>query len=221
MKKHPTLWAVLFGLVTISTVCVHAQGTVNFANAGAASTAPFRDLSGKLLNGTNWFVELLAGPVPSGLLPVQEPFRPSFMNGFFNAGIVPIPTIAPNDFGVAQIRFWDATKASSFAEAQAAGADWNQSGLLPIYTGDPPGPPGRVGPICPLSPSPPALRASRLASNGELVLLRIGCPGSFQVETSTDLLNWLPLVTITNADMVSEFQVPLSTSGSRFYRASW
>jgi len=204
------------------SVAVQSGGSVYFANAGAGVNAPVVDRNGMPLSGTNWFLELLSGPDPSRLLPVREPVRPSFNNGYFNAGVIIVPNIAPGDFGVGQIRVWNATLAVSFAEAKAVGAEWYESALLPIYTGRVGDPPGQLWPSCPLVPPPPALRATGVNSNGNLVLGRVGCPGAFHVEVSTNLSDWQLFTTVTNSEMVSEFQVPFASGeGSRFYRAAW
>jgi hypothetical protein len=144
MKKLLTLVGVLAISASLS-----AQGTVNFANAGGGVNAPVFDVDGTTrLAGTDFMAQLYAGASADSLAPVGN--ATSFLTGggagYFNGGVVAVPTVAPGATGFFQVVAW-ATQGgthTSYAAALAAGANAGQSTVFSTGTGgvgEPPSPP--------------------------------------------------------------------------------
>ena len=174
MRRPYTIIVVL--LVAISVA--RGQGTVNFANAGATFSAPVIGPDGFRLTGPPWMAELLAGSTAASISPLAAtPFLSGGGAGFFNGGVVAVPTVAPGSIGFFQVRVWDTTVGATFAAAQAAGTGY---GFSCVFSG----PTGGVGipasaptslvglQNCPLIPEPSSVL---LLIMGVSALLHRGC----------------------------------------------
>ncbi|HTH48675.1 MAG TPA: hypothetical protein VMB21_14275, partial [Candidatus Limnocylindria bacterium] len=122
------LTAPLIGLalITIATTAVQAQ-TSSFAftnrGDGLTTTAPIYDSDGNLLAGTGYLAQLYVGKDADSLQPLL-PVK-SFLTGAFAGYLLP-SVIQVNGLGdynpfAYQIRAWDATLGSTYAEAAAQG----------------------------------------------------------------------------------------------------
>jgi hypothetical protein len=126
MKKliATTLASTLVGLAA------YAQGTVNFANLGVGLNAPVTLADGTTKAGATYMAQLIAGNSASTLAPVGS--ATAFLSaaaGYFNGGVVAIPTVAPGSTAFFAVQVWQ-TSLGSFAAAQAAGTanSWGESG---------------------------------------------------------------------------------------------
>ena len=157
MKKVATLAISLWASAVVS----HAQGTVNFANAGAGFNAQvYIDVvGGSQFAGAGYMAQLLLVGAGGSLTPVGN--VANFIagaNGYFNGGAVTVPGVAAGATATFQVFAWNgASGQAAYAPALAA---W-QAGLIyggfslpdpagvTIATGgagNPPGPPaGLVG----------------------------------------------------------------------------
>jgi len=153
MKKliATTLVAVLAGVVA------NAQGTVNFANAGVGLNAPVFHSDGQTkLSGATFASELLAGPSSGSMAQVGAfgAFLTGGGAGFFNAGVVTIPTVGNGATGWFEVIAWDttlggttsgATADQAFAYSQTHGDIWGASAVFSTTTGGPtPTPPATL-----------------------------------------------------------------------------
>jgi hypothetical protein len=126
-----------------------AQGTVNFANAGGGVNAPFFDLDGTTrLAGPEYMAQLFAGPSADSLAPVGAPatFLTGGGAGYFNGGVIAVPSVAPGEVGWFQVGVWQTLGGTipSYTAALAAGAYYGQSAVFATLTGgvgSPPSPP--------------------------------------------------------------------------------
>ena len=122
--------APLIGLALIAIVTTTAQAqitrTFDFTNRGDGLTtkAPIYDSEGNLLAGTGYLAQLYVGPDQDSL----EPLLPvkSFLTGALAGYLLPSSIEAEGlggspDLFAFQIRAWDATLGSTYAEALAQG----------------------------------------------------------------------------------------------------
>jgi len=126
MKKVATLALSLWASAVVS----HAQGTVNFANAGAGFNAQvYIDVvGGSQFAGAGYMAQLLLVGTGGSLTPVGN--VANFIagaNGYFNGGAVTVPGIAAGANATFQIFAWNgASGQAAYAPALAA---W-QAGLI-------------------------------------------------------------------------------------------
>jgi hypothetical protein len=141
------LMATLTAFSVVSTLT--AQGTINFANAGGGLNAPFFDIDGTtLLAGPEYMAQLYAGADAGSLAPVGA--ATSFLTGggagYFNGGVIAIPTVAPGATGFFQVCVWKTLGGTitSYTAALAARVYSSQSPVFSTATGgvgSPPSPP--------------------------------------------------------------------------------
>lgn len=156
MKKliATTLAGVLLGVVA------HAQGTVNFANAGAGlNQAVYLNDGTTKVSGANFDAELWAGPSAASLALVgtATPFLSGGGAGYFNGGVITIGTVAPGTTGFFEVWAWDTTlggttTGATLAAAQtyAAAGNGNVYGFSAVFQNTTGGP----------TPTPPATLTS-------------------------------------------------------------
>jgi len=126
MKKFATLAISLWASAVVS----HAQGTVNFANAGAWGSAQVHidSLSGAFVTSSTYMAQLLLVGTGGSLTPIGP--VANFLqgaNGFFNGGTVTVAGVAPLANATFQIFAWDG--ASGQATYASALASW-QGGAI-------------------------------------------------------------------------------------------
>jgi hypothetical protein len=145
-----------FNLISISlsllwtTVSLSAQGTIQFANSVGDIDAPFFDLDGVTrLAGNNYMAQLLAGTSADSLEPVGNPatFLSGSSAGYFDGGVVSVPTVAPGEVGFFQVGAWHTLGGTitSYSAALTAGVYYGQSAIFTAFTGGygiPAAPPG-------------------------------------------------------------------------------
>jgi len=131
----------------MTAVGAYAQGTINFANAGAWGSAPVRNLDGSMLSGSGFMAQLYAGASAASLAPVgtATAFLTGGGAGFFNGGTVTIPTVAPGATGFFQVRAWDIAKGTTYDLAVASGSGYGFSNTINVSTGGAGTPPGTPG----------------------------------------------------------------------------
>ena len=128
----------------------YAQGTVNFANAGAGLNAPIFDENGTTkLAGAGFMVELLAGTTATSLAAVGTPttFLSGGGAGYFNGGVITVPGIAAGTSGFFAVRAWNDSLGATYALASAAGHGYGTSSPFQVTTGGagtPAGPPATL-----------------------------------------------------------------------------
>lgn len=208
------------------SVLIPDGGTVVFANIGVGLNSPFYGPCG-FLNGTNWLIELLPGRDPGSLASVGLVFRPRFLNGYFNAGTVVIPNIAPGGNGLAAVRLWDGSLgAGTYEEAVQTGVFRGQSSTFFIDTGgagEPPSAPRSMVGMPSISwlggSWPTRLSVRGLTPDGQL-LLRIDCGASNPwIDYSLNLVDWTQAGRLSGESDFFQFSVEYSPTGSaRFYR---
>jgi hypothetical protein len=151
MKKFATIAISLWASVVVS----HAQGTMNFANAGAGFLAQVHidTIAGPLVTSTSYMAQLLLVGAGNSLTPIGAAanFLGSGGPGFFNGGVVDSGLTA-GATGTFQVFAWDG--ASGQAAYAAALAAWNGGSIHGGYsnpvtvptggTGSPAGPPGAL-----------------------------------------------------------------------------
>lgn len=125
MKKIATLVVSL-----LAAVGTYAQGTVNFANAGAGFNAPVHldTLAGTLV-GTGYMAQLVLDTGGGSFTAVGSAanFIGAAAPGYFNGGVVTVAQVAPGANGTFAAFAWDSsTGVTTYAAALAA---W-QTGLI-------------------------------------------------------------------------------------------
>jgi hypothetical protein len=134
------------------TSTLTAQGTVNFANAGGGVNFPFFDIDGTTrLAGPEYMAQLFAGASADSLAPVGAPttFLTGDGAGYFNGGVIAIPTVAPGATGFFQVCVWQTLGGTitSYTAALAARVNTGQSTIFSTATGgvgSPPSPPSAL-----------------------------------------------------------------------------
>jgi hypothetical protein len=130
-------------LTLVATLCaaspLRAQGTVLFVNRWLSSLiAPvyYPDNSTWAPAGSV-YVQLQAGPEPNSLAPVGTPVLLGPRNGFYDGGVVTVPTLPPGVPGWFQVLAWD-IRAGGFDEAKTSGLLYGDTGVFPGSTSGPP-----------------------------------------------------------------------------------
>ena len=145
------------GYILIALVCLatsqfgHAQGTVNFANAGAGFNAPvYVDFVGGTPASTDWMAQLLLDEGGS-LTAVGNPAN-FVAPGYFNGGVVTVTQVPPGGDGTFRVFAWDGGSGQTFYAAALAA--WNGGAIMAGYSnpvtiltggaGTPAAPPGAL-----------------------------------------------------------------------------
>jgi hypothetical protein len=152
MKKFATLAISLWASAVVS----HAQGTINFANAGAWGLAQVHidTITGPLVATTSYMAQLLLVGAGNSFTAVGAPanFVGSGGPGFFNGGVVAVPGVALGATATFEVFAWDG--ASGQAAYDVALAAWQGGSIHGGYSnpvtvptgggGTPAGPPGAL-----------------------------------------------------------------------------
>jgi len=138
---------IIIAISLLTAAGAFAQGTINFANAGAWGSAPVKNVDGSNLSGAGFMTQLWAGTSAASLAPVgtATAFLTGGGAGFFNGGTVTIPTVAPGTAGFFQVRAWDVSKGSTYDLALASGSGYGFSNIINVNTGGAGTPPGTPG----------------------------------------------------------------------------
>jgi len=139
---------------------VYAQGTVNFANAGAGLNAPVHlNTIGGALVGTGYMAQLLLDTGGGSLTAVGTAanFIGAGAPGYFNGGVVTVAQVAPGASGTFQAFAWDSatgvtTYAAALAAWQAGTIHGGYGGPVTITTGGAGSPPTTPSPLTGLQP---------------------------------------------------------------------
>jgi len=178
MKKFATIAISIWASVVVS----HAQGTINFANAGAGFLAQVHldTIAGPLVANTSYMAQLLLVGAGNSLNPIGAPanFLGSGGPGFFNGGVVDSGLVAGTT-GTFQVFAWDG--ASGQAAYAAALAAWTGGSIHGGYSiqvtvptggsGTPAGPPGALTGLQPWAVTVPEPSTIALGIIGGLALL--------------------------------------------------
>lgn len=180
---------LLSACAVMVAVGVQAQGTVNFRNfasPGAEINKPIFAADGStLLEGDQFQAQLFAGESGSSAAELEAVgeaagFLEGAGAGFFRGGQREIPIDGGADAAV-DIRVWDTSVASTFADAEAAGIGYGNSGVFEMPTGnpnaDPPGTPVNMEEHMPsgfsLVPEPSVLALGLLGAGVFLLRRRV------------------------------------------------
>jgi len=118
MKKIATLVVSL-----LAAVGTYAQGTVNFANAGAGINAPVHiDTIGGSLAGTGYMAQLLVDTGGGVFAAVGSAanFIGAAAPGYFNGGVITVAQVAPGANGTFEAFAWDSSTGNTTYAAAAA-----------------------------------------------------------------------------------------------------
>lgn len=120
-------------IVLVATLAVglnaYGQGSILFNNVGTGVNAPVRDMNDALIPaGAGFTVELLAGAAAGALTPVSGTTTFVAPGTFLGSQRV-LTGLAPGSYPFFQVRVWEnqGGTLTSYAAAQAAGAQWGQS----------------------------------------------------------------------------------------------
>jgi hypothetical protein len=120
-------------MVLVATLAVgltaYGQGSILFNNVGTGVNAPVRDMNDALIPaGTGFTVELLAGAATGALSPVSGTTTFVAPGTFLGSQRI-LDGLAPGSFPFFQVRVWEnqGGTITSYAAAQAAGAQWGAS----------------------------------------------------------------------------------------------
>jgi hypothetical protein len=137
-----------FHLILVSLMAgvagVTAQGTVQFANASGGLTAPFFNTDGTTRLGSDFSVQLDAGPDDNLLEPLAvTTFLDGSGAGYFNGGVVAVPTVTPGEEGRFQLSIWwnAGQSITSYAMAETSGVWRGYSSVFANVTADVGSPP--------------------------------------------------------------------------------
>jgi hypothetical protein len=170
---------------------VHVQtpgGSVQFSNA--AIRAPVTSTDGTtLLAGDNYLAQLFAGTSLDDLRPVAGavPFGSDAAAGFWRGGTRSIPFLAPGSVAFLQVRVWETSAGTTFAEAFAAARPVGISAAIQATLGGVGTPPTLPAPLTGILPfslqfwTPPSITtgpASADAVVGRPVLLSVVATGT-------------------------------------------
>ncbi|MBI3413929.1 MAG: immunoglobulin domain-containing protein [Verrucomicrobia bacterium] len=214
------------------------NGWIDFRNmrlwpGDTGSDAPIFDIDGvSRLNGSNYVVQLYAGPSVTALKPVGHPipFRSGFGAGYFTSQLVAVPYVQAGETALAQVRVWEQTKGTSYEEARALGAKFGRSEILQITTGSDQ---ALAQPLVGLTSfslhaglprfNVGSIQLAERHADGAIIWSLQGEPGfRYAVEKSprSDAKVWMPYIVLTNATGTIKFS-DYSNSGEEtgFYRA--
>ncbi|MHB8519142.1 MAG: immunoglobulin domain-containing protein [Limisphaerales bacterium] len=159
----------LASLLLLARFSAFGQGTVFFDNTrqatGSLTGVPFFDENGVRLEGTNYMVQMYAGPTADSLAPVAVPafFETANGAGYFRGGAVSIISVAPCVVVWVQFRAWEAVGGTTFEAATAAGRWTGLCNVLLVQTGG-----------CGLPPTLPGmLTGLRFLGTGRLPLITL------------------------------------------------
>ena len=149
-------------LCTAAGLAAYAQGTVNFANAGAGFNAPVVLNDGTTKAGAGYTAILLAGPTGGTLAQIATTAILSTSPGYFLGGVQSIPTVAGGGTANVMIEIYNSGTYSSFATAKAANTAnaWAASSTFTVKLGDPnASPPTTPGSLSGLGTTPLTLNS--------------------------------------------------------------
>ncbi len=210
-------------------------GTVIFANNSSAFVYDV-DGTNRLSAGSYYRVQLYAGTGSNSLTAVNFPINIGPLNGYFSGGTVVITQVPPGTLAWLQVKVWESAFGSTFEEAVVSGGKFGESVVFATMTGGagmPPSLPGRlVPPMASFSLHPPN-EAPLAAENGAKVNVRnrtssqqvvinfaVQTGSRYTVESSSDLLVWLPVMTTNAVGTVIRITEPSTRKfEKRFYRA--
>jgi hypothetical protein len=155
MKKIATLVVTL-----LAAVSTYAQGTVNFANAGAGINAAVHiDTIGGALAGAGYMAQLLVDTGGGSFTAVGSAanFIGAGAPGYFNGGVITVGQVAPGANGTFQAFAWDSstgvtTYAAALASWTAGLIHAGYSGAVTIATGGAGSPPSAPAGLTGLQP---------------------------------------------------------------------
>src|SRR6266436_4381845 len=118
---------ILITVLGLACISGWAQGTLNFASAGAGVVFRVTNSVGVLAGGSGYLADLYygaAGVTESSLQPLNLPatFNSGAQAGFFTGGARTVPGFAGGSTITAQVRVWDAADGATWAAAAAAAA---------------------------------------------------------------------------------------------------
>ncbi len=168
----------------LSVLPALAQGTVLFKNyvIPVGINAPFFEPDGVSPPAPGSInVQLHAGPASTSLDPVGVAI-PIGQAGYYDGGVVAIPTVAPGEYAWVQVFAWDA-QATGFDDAMNRGLRYGISDTIIVTTGGAGDPPSVAAPLVGLTstvlqvqvPEPSA--AALLLLGGALLCRRKCCRG--------------------------------------------
>jgi len=170
------------------------EGSIYFNNRAPAFLvdAPFLDLGGCGLEGTNWLAQLVVSSIQAGpFLPAGDPlpFLTGIGAGYLDTRQGALRSIPSSQAGTAvwaRIQAWDATKGATYDEAKANGGAYGDSAIIQVTVSGSGG--GGAPPLVPSSltglqsfSQPPPLILSPPVSRTSFV----GGTAEFHVTTQT------------------------------------
>ena len=173
-----------FAVVNVQT----PGGSVQFSNA--AIRAPVTGIDGTtLLSGDNYLAQLFAGTSLDDLRPVAGavPFGSDAAAGFWRGGTRNIPFLTPGSVAFLQVRVWETSAGTSFAEAFAAARPVGISTAIQATLGGvgvPPTLPAQLAGILPFSLqfwTPPSITTGPASADivlGRRLLLSVAANGT-------------------------------------------
>jgi hypothetical protein len=208
-------------------VVTNTSGGGRFVIDTATNNAPIYDVDGATrLEGTNFLVQVYAGPAAQILRPVgaANSFFTGTHAGYLRAVYVEIPDVAPGQKVYVQLRAWAAAAGASYEEARAAGGKFGFSRVFEAIA-------GTFGPQVltesfSLRAGEPFFITGRLSvgeplPNGTREFILTGDAGfRYLIEKRFPPNNWSPLLTVTNTTGSVVFTDPEATAHAvQFYRA--
>lgn len=134
MKSVLTLVAILCAAGPL-----RAQGTILFVNRWLSSLiAPvYYPNNQTFAPAGSVYVQLQAGSDANSLAPVGVPVLLGPRDGFYDGGVVSVPTLPPGVPGWFQVLAWD-VRAEGYDDAKARGFLYGETGVFPGSTSGPP-----------------------------------------------------------------------------------
>ncbi len=155
--------------------------------------APIFDVDGVTrLEGSDFRVQLFAGPLPGALEPIADPkeFLTGAGAGYFAGSTQRFPTVSPGAEGWVQVRAWEASAGATYDEAVRNHGRSGASTILRVTTGGlgtPPSLPARLDGLTSFSlevPSPPSVSAvigPSTVADGDVLRLEASIAGTVPI----------------------------------------
>jgi hypothetical protein len=225
-----SFWSLIVALVVSTSAS--GQGEIAFKNRipDLGIDAPVFDTDCQTrLAGTAFLVQGYGGLTPGTLQPLGEIVE-------FNTGIGAGYMIGPTGGNIpgaingtivyAQLRAWQASAGPTYEAAVENGGKFGFSNIVPMEAVDPggipPNAPVGLQSFCLQQPlgQEPRLAISTIAGTPRLLVDVMGLSGwTVVLQSSTNLLAWLPVATNVISDALWIYQESLPAADSRFYRA--
>jgi hypothetical protein len=153
MKPH----VLIAFTALVAAIHAHAQGTLFFANrvTGVFAAQVTHERYGNVPAGpagSEFYGQLLAGPIFEALAPVGRPveFRNDEGIGYITSGgVVTVPGVAPGSLAQVELVAWHKSLGDDWNAAVGANmGGWGRSGVITVATGGagtPPSPPALLG----------------------------------------------------------------------------